>query len=160
MKNPLKLARKEFPKYGAQLIFENNHTQQWRMPWREVYNVWHNLRIGEVRDMVAELREREDPLKDFVRCAPIALEGELYGSTHFTERFVLMGKQDGVTDDEIRDAYLSPEETRHCARYGTFAFIRNRIAVIAAPHKDGWKLVTLLWARPDLWFKNPRPERG
>ncbi|MFD5599881.1 hypothetical protein ACFWHR_07465 [Leucobacter sp. NPDC058333] len=158
MKDHLKLARKEFPRYGAVLIEEHSRAgQTWRMPWGERWVATPHMRLATVRSMVAELRAREDPLHGY-RSGDVPPGSEFTGTDHFTERFQLMAGQRGqLTYAEVRAALLEPSETRIHPESGRCAYIRDRVAVIAAVEPGvGLRLITALWTRPDLWAQNPR----
>ncbi|WP_156322578.1 hypothetical protein [Leucobacter musarum] len=160
MKHPLKLARKEFPRYGAVLIEEHPRGgQTWRMPWGERWVALPSIRLATVRARLAELRERRDPLHGF-EPAPVPMGLEFAGSGHFTDRFMLMASQHGeLTYAEVRAAMLEPTETRVHWESHRCAYIRDRVAVIATRDGAGMRLITVLWTRPDLWAQNPREEK-
>lgn len=160
MKDPLKLAAKEMKRCGAQLVHENRAGQTWRLPWGERWHVSNRTPLKAVREKLAAVQERADPLSEFMPAlAPPAGE-KLVGSDHFAERFVLMSNQAAaLTHEEVRAALYEPTETRYCERTGSYAYIRERVAVIAAPCEDGIRLITPLWTRRDLWRDNPRYQR-
>ncbi|MEJ6490503.1 hypothetical protein PQI23_12315 [Leucobacter sp. USCH14] len=158
MKDPLKLAKKEFRRYGAVLIEEHPRAgQTWRMPWGERRVATPKMRLATIRSMVAELRTREDPLHGY-RPGEAPVGTAFTGTDHFTERFQLMARQRGqLTYAEVRAALLEPTETRVHPESGRCAYIRDRVAVIAAVEPGaGLRLITALWTRPDLWEQNPR----
>lgn len=158
MKDHLKLARKEFPKHGAELIQEHNGTQTWLMPWGARKIISRSTAMRHVREVIEELAAHSDPFKNFVsREAPAISRPR--ATRHFADRAALMGEQDNVVPDEIRLACVSPSETRWCERTGSYAYLRGRIAVIAAPVESGTELLTIFWTEKHMWDKNPRPNR-
>lgn len=158
-KDPMKLARKEFPKYGAEHLTGDEHGDIWRMPWGQRWVVRSRMRLQDVRDQVEVLRVRQDPLWEFIPHHAPQIE-RVSGTKHFMERFQLMCDQADLTPLEVNAAALNPAETRYCYRTGTFAYMRGRIAVIAAEHKGTMRVITILWTSPDLWAKNPRDDAG
>lgn len=157
MKDPMKLARKEFPKYGAKLVLGTSRSQTWRMPWGEHWNVWPSAKLAMVRGKLDELKVRMDPLVGF-HAAEAPPMFRPVASSHFLERVELMHQQEGLTPEQIRAACEEPTETRFCTRTGSYAYLRGDIAVLAAPRGQGIRLITVLWTKPDLWARNPRPE--
>lgn len=158
MKNPLKLTKKEFPKYGAVLLSEHGHgIQIWQMPWGQRWEASPRLRLHSVRAMLDELKRRGDELAGFLPGrAPVGVSIE--ASRHFADQFLLMSAQHGqLTHAEVRAALLEPTETRVHPHTGRLAYIRDRVAIIAAEEPTGGIcLITALWTRPDLWAQNPR----
>lgn len=158
MKHPFKLASKQFPKHGAKLLHSEPRFQQWLMPWGEKWNVFPNLPLKSVQAKVAELKARQDPMMEFVPCAPPQWSGITEGTTHFTTNYRLMAGQPAqLNEHEVFASLYDPTEVRYSARTGSYAFCRDRLAIIVAVKDDGTiRLVSPWWTRPDLWEQNPR----
>lgn len=66
-------------------------------------------------------------------------------SPHAIQRALEMG----VTGDEIREAFETPEDVRWSSKHGTFVYTRGRIALAVNP--DRALVCTVLWASRHDW---------
>lgn len=151
----MKLARKEFPKYGARIVEDQDGVLAFEMPFGGRFVVSPRTLLPKVRRVLASLRSHHLTLGSGYREAVRAsVEGNTVTSTtHFLKRF----KEMDVTGKELADVLLRPAHVLRDSKTGRLAFCNDRISVIADVHGHV-TLVTLLWASEALWAKHPRKE--
>lgn len=165
VKDPVKLARKELGKLGAELLvdeygvtcklpngFQSRVTARTPLPLvRRIIDTARSV-LRDPNDVLAKHRERHD-------APPLAL-GSFRSSAHFRERFLLMAEQGGITASEVTDACLRPTRTVK-AEEDRWIYVGDRISVVVAPadRADEFMLVTVQWTKRDLWAAHPRPEK-
>ncbi len=158
MKDPVKLARKALPRYGARIVSDDAVWVLFEMPQGGRMLVKSSTHLPVVRGAIENTRDWFNPMRGYAVTAERPKASGLGISKHFTDRFDLMAEQENLTKEEIRAALTAPARVLRAGQ--RFAFERGRVVVICQVRDDTLCLITVLWATEDLWARNPRPERG
>lgn len=159
MKQPIKYAKKELVKYGAQIVLEGDRQVVFEMPNGGRYTVGVKTPMANLRRVVDDLHERFNPLRGYEASPmPDYEESRVMATSHFLKRFELMSEQEQLTDGEIAAALRAPEHVWVSRSRQRYAFERGRVIVIAQVSQGRAVLVTALWATEALWVRNPRTE--
>lgn len=156
MKDPVKFARKELPRWGAVVASDWGRSILFDMPFGGRLLVEHRTPMSKIVEIVASFREKLNPLIGYVPerdVRPLGVKPSV--SKHFMERFDLMREQEDLTPDEVHTALSNPSRVYRAGR--RLAFERGRVVVIVHQHQEGCRLITVLWASEELWARNPRP---
>lgn len=159
MKQPIKYAKKELVKYGAEIISESEHRVIFAMPQGGKYTVTRTSTLPRIREVVQEAYFAAVGLRGFSAIAPMHLPyAQLRMSDHFLERLDLMHKQDDVTMLEVLETIAHPIQVYAKQNRLQIAVRGERVTVLAIYTEDDVLLKTLLWSTPALWARNPRTE--
>jgi len=161
VKNPVKLALKELPKYGARVQSQNRMGAMIQLPNGRVWAVSRGTPLPVVRSVIDDAYRFSRGLVGYERVFGVVIQsGQIRESDHFLERLELMYSQAGVTMREVLEVLANPREVFAHHAAGKLAVVGERVTPIMAEKGGRLVLVTLRWSTAELWARYPRPGRS
>lgn len=161
MKNPVKLACKQLPKYGAKVLHETSKGVLFLLPNGGRWFVTKRTPLRVVREVIDDSYLIALGLQRFTQTVnPEIAPERLRMTAHFLERLNLMNSQAGVTVREVHEVLAKPKKVLATSNLSRLIVIGERVSPLIAQDDGDLVLVTLRWSTVELWDKYPRPEKG
>lgn len=158
MKDPVKLASKELPKYGAKILHRYGKNVVFDLPNGGRWTVGPGTRLAHVREVINDSYLAHMGLRGFMNVADPEIKPEqLRSSDHFLDRLDLMNGQASVTMREVLEALAHPVKVMATYDMRKLAVLGPRVAPLVAQDGDELVLITLRWSTAELWARYPRP---
>lgn len=161
-KNPQRWVRKQLKELGLRSDSTDDHAAFFRAQTGAIYAVPLHLNAPDAIRLVTKVRTElghSSRIPTSGPTPPKLAHGRVQFTQHARERWALMKTQAAVGGVELEACLFTPQEVRFDRANDSWLFITARLAaVVSVSEGRDPVLKTVMWSRPDLFEKNPRPE--